>query len=260
MFAIVVVASILFGLAIGSFLNVVVYRVPAGISVVSPGSACPACGTSIHAIDNIPILSWMILRGRCRHCHAPISMRYPAMELLTAIVFGLVGARFGASWSLPGELAFCAGSLALAAVDLERFLLPRAIVYPTSASTVALLLVAAAVEGQWNRFGIALACGAGAFAFFFAINFVRPAWMGFGDVRFAGLIGVAVGWLGPWFLVVGFMAANLAGAVVGLTLMATGRAGRRSKLPYGVFLAGGAVFAILTGAQIIHWYSSQLVR
>ena len=260
MYAIAVIASGLIGLAIGSFLNVVIYRVPAGKSVVSPPSACPSCGTEVAPRDNIPVLSWLILKGRCRTCSASISVRYPVIEGLTAVCFTLVAARLGASWSLPAELAFTAGLLALAAVDLERFLLPRAILYPTALLVTAGLFTAAGASHRWERLGTAAACGAAAFAVFFAINFVRPAWMGFGDVRLAGLIGLALGWLGPWYVVVAFFAANLSGAAVGIALMLGGRANRRTALPYGVFLAAGSVLAILVAGPIIHWYRDHLVH
>lgn len=176
------------------------------------------------------------------------------------MLFLLVAVRFGASWSLPAELAFTAGLIALAAVDLERFLLPRAILYPTAAVVVTLLLVAAGVKNQWHRLGIAVLCAAAAFAVFFAINFIRPAWMGFGDVRLAGLIGLALGWLGAWTVVFGFMVANLLGALVGIGLMTVGKASRRTALPYGVFLAAGSIVAVLVAAPVIHWYTSHLTR
>lgn len=260
MFVVVLVASAIGGLAIGSFLNVVVYRVPVGNSIVSPPSACPGCGSPVRPRDNVPVVSWLLLRGRCRSCRAPISARYPLIEALTAVLFLLVAARLGVTWSLIPELVFTAGLIALAAVDLERFLLPRAIVYPVSILVLAGIVGAAAADGRWSRFGIAVLCGAVAFGLFFAINFVKPAWMGFGDVRLAGLIGLALGWLGPWYVVIGFMAANVAGALLGVGLMLSGRATRKTALPYGVFLAGGSVIAILVGGPIIHWYSHLVVR
>ena len=260
MFTFVVIVSAVLGLVVGSFLNVVIYRVPAGLSVVAPGSACPQCSTPIAPYDNIPVLSWLILRGRCRTCRTHISARYPLIETLTGVVFLLVAFRFGASWSLPAELAFSAGLLALAAVDLEKYLLPRAILYPTLLLVAVGLLVAAGVQGQWRRLGTAVICGLVAFGFFFAINWVRPAWMGFGDVRLAGLIGLALGWLGAWTVVVGFMAANLLGALLGIGLMVAGRASRRTQLPYGVFLAAGSLLAVLLAAPIVHWYSGHFAH
>jgi leader peptidase (prepilin peptidase)/N-methyltransferase len=257
-FILIVVASAVAGLAIGSFLNVVVYRVPAGRSVVAPRSACPRCETPIAPRDNLPVVSWLLLRGRCRTCLTSISVRYPAIEALTGALFALIAVRLGASWSLLPELAFVAGLIALASVDLERLLLPRAILYPTLALVAAGSVVAAAATGRWERLGVAALCGAAAFAFFFLVQSARPRWMGFGDVRLAALIGLALGWLGPWYVLVGLMAANLAGALIGLGLVAAGRATRATALPYGVFLAVGSLFALLAGSSIVSWYSHHL--
>jgi len=259
-FTVVVVASALGGLAIGSFLNVVIYRVPLGKSIVTPASACPGCGTPVAPRDNLPVVSWILLRGRCRNCRAPISIRYPLVEALTAALFVLTAVRLGASWSLPAELAFVGGAVALAAVDLERYLLPRAILYPTLALVGVGLVVAAAVTSHWERLAVAAACSAGAFLLFFLIHFARPAWLGFGDVRLAALLGLALGWMGPWYLVIGLMAANVAGAGLGITLMLAGKATRTTALPYGVFLGAGCLFALLAGAPIITWYSHHFVR
>jgi len=260
MFSVVVAACAIFGLAVGSFLNVVIYRVPIGRSIVSPPSACPGCGVAVAPRDNVPVLSWILLRGRCRSCRSPISSRYPLVEGLTGLIFAVTAARIGQDWALPAELAFVGGLIALAAIDLERYLLPRAVLYPTAGLVLAGLLVAAGVDDRWNRLAIAAACAGGAFAIFFVINFIRPAWLGFGDVRLAGLIGLALGWLGAWYVVVGIMVANLAGALVGIALIIIGRAHRRTALPYGVFLAVGSIFAIFVGSPIIHWYQGHLVR
>ncbi len=260
MFTLVVVASAIGGLVIGSFLNVVIYRVPLGKSIVSPPSACPSCGTPVAARDNIPVLSWVALGGRCRGCQARIGIRYPVVEALTAVLFALTAVRLGVSWSLPAELAFVGGIIALASVDLERYLLPRAILYPTLILVSVGLLIAAAVTGRWTRLGIAVLCGVGAFLAFFAIHYARPAWLGFGDVRLAGLLGLALGWMGPWYLLIGLMAANLAGALFGVGLILAGKATRHTALPYGVFLGAGCVFALLVGGSIISWYSHHLVR
>lgn len=176
------------------------------------------------------------------------------------MLFLVVAVRLGVTWSLIPELAFTAGLIALAAVDLERYLLPKAIVYPVSILVMAGVALAAAEQGRWTRLGIAVLCAVAAFGIFFAINFVKPAWMGFGDVRLAGLIGLALGWLGPWYVVIGFMAANVAGALLGVGLMLSGKATRKTALPYGVFLAGGSVIAILVGGPIINWYSHLVVR
>ncbi|EYT82697.1 peptidase A24 [Streptomyces sp. Tu 6176] len=244
----------LLGLAVGSFLNVAVSRVPAGRSVVRPRSACPRCAAPIAPRDNIPIVSWLLLGRRCRACRVPIPARYPLVEALTAILFLAEALRFGWSEALPAELVFTAGLLALAACDAEQFLLPRRLVYPTLWLTAACLLAAAAATGQWHRLGVTAACGVGAFAVFFALHGVRPAWLGFGDVRLAGLLGTGLGWLGPWYLVFALLAGSAAGLLVGVVLMAAGRATRHTRLPFGVFLAAGAIAALLVGAPVVHWY------
>jgi leader peptidase (prepilin peptidase)/N-methyltransferase len=180
------------------------------------------------------------------------------IEALTATLFALTAVRFGASWSLPAELLFVAGIIALAAVDLERYLLPRAILYPTLALVAAALGIAAVVTDHWGRLGVALACSAAIFALFFLLHFARPGWLGFGDVRLAALLGLALGWMGPWYLVLGLIAANLAGAAVGIALMMKGEASATTRLPYGLFLGAGCVSALLVGAPIINWYSGHL--
>jgi leader peptidase (prepilin peptidase)/N-methyltransferase len=239
-----------FGLAIGSFLNVVAYRVPAGMSVSRPGSACPGCEHPIEPRDNIPVVSWIVLRGRCRHCHTGISARYPVVEGLTALLFVLAAFRLGWSPTLPAVLVFFAGSVALAACDLEHYLLPRKIVYPTGVATAALLLVAAATDGAWHRLGVAVICGAAAFALFFVINALNPKWLGFGDVRLMAVIGLLLGWFGPLYLLIGLLMANASGLAVIVSLMAAGKAQRDTPIPYGVFLTAGAVLAVFVGGPL----------
>jgi leader peptidase (prepilin peptidase)/N-methyltransferase len=260
MFTVVVVASALIGLAVGSFLNVVIYRVPLGMSIVTPPSACPQCHAPVVWRDNIPVLSWLLLRGKCRQCGVPISARYPIVEAFTGLAFAITAVRLGPSSSLPAELIFVAGLIALAAVDLERYLLPRAILYPTLVLVAGALLLTAAITGQWRRLVIAVICSVGAFAFFYLINFIRPAWLGFGDVRLAALLGLALGWMGPWYLFIGFMAANLLGAAIGIALIVANKARRTTPLPYGVFLAAGSLLALWVGAGIISWYSHHVTH
>ncbi|WP_424216193.1 prepilin peptidase (plasmid) [Streptomyces sp. BI20] len=244
------------GLAVGSFLNVLVARVPDGRSVVRPRSACPHCETPIAARDNIPLLSWILLDRRCRACRAPIPARYPLLEALTGVLFAAEAVRFGWSETLPAALVFTAGLLALAACDAERFLLPRRLVHPTLALTAACLLVAAATTGQWQRLGVTAACAVGGFAVFLALHLARPAWLGFGDVRLAALLGTGLGWLGPWYLVLALVAGSALGLLVGIVLIAAGRATRHTRLPFGLFLAAGAIVALLAGAPLVHWYET----
>lgn len=256
MSSIFVVIIGLLGLAVGSFLNVAVSRVPAGRSVLRPRSACPGCATPIAARDNIPVVSWLLLGRRCRACRVPIPARYPLIEALTGLLFAAEALRFGWSETLPAALVFTAGLLALAACDAELFLLPLRLVYATLTLTAACLLAAAAATGQWQRLGVTATCGVGAFAVFFALHWVRPAWLGFGDVRLAGLLGTGLGWLGPSYLVLAVVGGSFAGLLVGAALIAAGRMTRDTRLPFGVFLAAGAIAALLVGAPVVHWYES----
>jgi leader peptidase (prepilin peptidase)/N-methyltransferase len=240
-----------FGLVIGSFLNVVIYRVPRKESIVTPPSACPSCGTQIRARDNVPVLSWLILQGKCRSCGAAISWQYPAVELLTAALFAGVAARFGWYWAVPAYLALFAGLLALSWIDVEKLLLPKAIVWPLLALVAGLLLVPAAVYGAWHSYAVAWAFAAGWFLFFYLLWFASPRLLGYGDVRLAPVLGLSLGWLGWRYVVLGFFAANLIGAVIGVGLMVAGKAGRQSQVPYGVFLALGVAVAVFFGPHLL---------
>jgi leader peptidase (prepilin peptidase)/N-methyltransferase len=249
--ALLIVGCGLFGLAIGSFLNVVIYRVPRQLSIVSPRSACPTCSTPILERDNIPVLSWLLLRGRCRTCHSPISARYPLVELACAGLFAGAAARTGFNWDLPAFLVLLASLLALACIDLELLLLPKSIIYPTLVAETGLLLLAAAVTGEWHRLLVAAICAASWFVLFFALNFASPRYLGFGDVRLAPLLGLGLGWLGWRYVVLGFFLANLVGALIGIFLIATKRMNRDQPIPYGVFLAMGAAIAIYAGPALL---------
>ena len=193
------VVAAVYGLVIGSFLNVVIYRVPAKQSIAKPPSTCPGCGNRIASRDNIPLVSWLLLRGRCRHCSMRISVRYPLVEVLTAALFVVVALRFGWSWTLPAQLFFVAGLVALAFTDLDHMRLPKSIVYTTGALVAASLLLAAAINGQWHRLWIAIICAAVELSLIFAIWWVsRGGAMGYGDIRLGALIALALGWI-AWY-------------------------------------------------------------
>jgi leader peptidase (prepilin peptidase)/N-methyltransferase len=241
----------LFGLIIGSFLNVVIYRIPRKESLITPRSHCPSCGILIKEYDNIPVVSWLVLKGRCRNCGVAISPRYIFVELATAALFAGLAARLGYNWELPAILALFAGLLALSYIDVEQLVLPKKIVYPTLALEVALLVMAAAATGEWDKLFVAIICAAAWFALFFLMNFASPKILGFGDVRLAPLLGLGLGWFGWRYVVLGFFAANLIGAVVGVALIEMKKMSRSQPIPYGVFLALGAALAVFAGPELI---------
>jgi len=254
MAVLIAVISGVYGLVIGSFLNVVIWRVPRHESLVAPRSHCPGCDKPIAVRDNIPLVSWAMLRGRCRNCGEPISIRYPAIELITAVLFGAVGARFAHTWALPAFLVLTAALIAISAIDLEHFIIPNRIVYPVGFAGVILLAAAAAIEHDWASFERALLGAAGAFAFFFVLHVVAPRGMGFGDVRLSFVLGLFLGWLGGFQVFGGLFTGFLLGAVIGSVLIAVGSRGRKQHIPFGPFLAAGTMIFVLFGDTIVSWW------
>ncbi len=251
MLALLIGICALFGLAVGSFLNVVIYRVPRSESIVSPRSKCPSCSMPIRERDNIPVLSWILLKGKCRNCHSPISARYPLVELAGGALFAGAAARIGYNWALPAILVLLASLLALACIDLEHLLLPKKIIYPTLLMVGGLLVLAAAMTGEWHKLLVAGICAVAWFLLFFVMNFASPRILGFGDVRLAPILGLGLGWLGWRYVVLGFFSGNLIGAVIGIALIATKRMRRDQQIPYGVFLALGSALAIFAGPELL---------
>jgi leader peptidase (prepilin peptidase) / N-methyltransferase len=249
--AILIAACAFVGLCVGSFLNVVIYRVPLHESIVSPRSHCPSCHSPIRERDNIPVLSWLLLRGRCRDCQVPISPRYMFVEIAGGALFAGAAARVGFNWDLPAFLVLLAGLLALACIDVERLILPKSIVYVTFALVVALLLLDAVVTGQWTKLLVAAICSAAWFVVFFFMNLASPRILGFGDVRLAPALGVGLGWLGWRYVVLGFFASNIIGLIISVVLLAGKKIRRDQPVPYGVFLALGTAFALYAGPEIL---------
>ncbi|WP_421741424.1 prepilin peptidase [Cellulomonas sp.] len=255
--AILVAACVVVGLVIGSFLNVVIWRVPRGESVVHPPSACPRCGRAIRARDNVPVVSWILLRGQCRDCGNPISARYPLVEAGTGALFGLTAWFAGPSWILPALLYLAAIGVALALIDLDTHRLPDAIVLPSYGVALALLALASwnpTGEADWASFVRCLAGGAILFAVYFALVVVYPAGMGFGDVKLAGVVGLYLGWYGWGALFIGGFAAFLLGGLFSVILLVLGRAGRKSGIPFGPWLLLGGAVGIAVGEQVWQAY------
>jgi leader peptidase (prepilin peptidase) / N-methyltransferase len=250
-FALDIAATGLFGGLMGSFLNVVAHRVPRGESLVSPGSHCPGCDAPVRPYDNIPVLSWLLLRGRCRSCGVRISPRYPLVELLTAAVFALVVALNGLDEELLLELPFVAALIALAAIDLDHMLLPNRIVYPLAAYGVVATLLVDRADLAEN-----LIAGAGAFTFLFLVVLAYPRGMGMGDVKLAGAMGIYLG----LSVIPALLIAFLAGSVVGLVMIAReGSSARKKAVPFGVFLALGGIVALLAGPELIGLYEDNFL-
>lgn len=231
----------LLGLVVGSFLNVVVYRVPRHQSVAWPGSRCGSCGAPIRAWDNVPVLSYVLLGGRCRICKARIPARYPLVEATTAALFVVAAYEFALSVDLLRALVLVAVLVALAAIDLEHRLLPNVIVGP--AAVIGIALSTLSNPGWWWVYsGSAVAVGGG----LMALALFYPGGMGMGDVKMGAMLGM---FLGPYAALAVFVGALL-GAVAGGLLMVVGKVGRRYPMPFGVFMAAGGVIALFFGPEL----------
>ncbi len=259
-FAYLVVAGL--GLVIGSFLNVVIWRVPRGESIVSPPSACPRCGARILARDNVPVLSWLVLRGACRGCKEPISVRYPLVELGTAVVFCGVLLRFGASspWALPAYLYLGAVAMALALIDLDVHRLPDQIVKPSYPVLAVLLVVATwGADQGWSSAIRALIGGAALLLLYLGLVVIYPRGMGWGDVKLAGLLGAACAWAGWGAFAVGAFGAFFLGGLFSIGLLLARRARRGTGIPFGPWMLLGAAIGIAWGNQLWSAYLSLMV-
>ena len=241
----------LYGAAIGSFLNVVVWRLPRGESLVRPRSRCPGCGTEIAARDNVPVVSWLVLRGRCRHCAAPISPRYPLIEALTAVLFGVVVAVRGVEERLILDLPFVAVLVAVAAIDLEHRIVPNRILLPA-----ALFAVPALAFVDLDALPEHLIAGAAAFAFLLVAALAYPAGMGMGDVKLAGVMGLFLGTA----VAPALLSAFAVGSAVGIgVLVRHGAAARKTAVPFAPFLAVGGLLGVLAGPELVDLYADKFL-
>ncbi len=270
------------GAIIGSFLNVVIHRVPREESIVFPNSRCPACETAIRPYDNIPIISWAVLRGRCRSCKSPISARYPAVELLTALLYGAVYLHTGLTFGLPFDLIFVTMLIALVFIDAEHMILPNAITYPgmifalVARLAIPLLMGAAHFDDltsgltgafpTWPVWAVSL-LGAviGALAGGGSLWLIGWIWerlrgveaMGLGDVKMMLMVGAYLGWR---LTVLTLFLGVLTGSVTGILLMfKRGERNLQMLLPFGIFLGIGSIIALLVGKYLIAWYASQFI-
>jgi leader peptidase (prepilin peptidase) / N-methyltransferase len=238
------------GAVIGSFLNVVVYRLPIGQSLVKPRSHCPSCQTPVSPRDNVPLLSWLFLKGRCRHCRETISARYPAVELLTALCFvGVVLAR-GFHRELIALIPFTAALIAISFIDIQHKIVPNKVVGPAAAYGLV-----TALAFRTHHVPELLIAGAGAFSFFLVAALIHPKGMGMGDVKLAGVMGLYLGKLVIPALVIAF----LVGSVVGVVLVLRhGSRSRKIGVPFAPFMALGGLVAMLAGQQLIDVYLDNL--
>ncbi len=236
------------GLLIGDRLELVVERVGARRSLERPWWTCPRCERPLGMAGAVPLVSTMV-RLHCPHCGegAPHAIRPLLLGIVSAAVLGGFAWRLGADAVLAPFALLGLGLVAMSAVDLERYIIPNRILYPTVALVAPLLVVASAVDSRWGSLGRAAIAAAVAFVAFLAVHLAVPHGMGFGDVRLAGLVGGATGWLGLGHAFVGFFAAFVMGAVVGIGVMAAGRGGRKTRVPFGPFMAAGAVVAVVWG-------------
>lgn len=249
------VGLLLLGLIIGSFLNVVIYRLPRDLSVVRPRSRCPSCETPISALHNIPVVSWLLLRARCASCGARISARYPAVEAATGLLFVATGRLDGLSIHLPFHLAFVAILIAVSLIDLDFQIIPD----PLSLGGFALGLVHAGLTGGLREALLGAALGAGILwgigALYYAVR--RVEGMGGGDVKLAGMLGAFLGWQG---ILLTIFFSSFLGAAVGLVLMRLQGSGGQTRVPYGTFLAPAAILVLFAGEPIVEAYFSLIAR
>ncbi len=245
--AIIVIVAALAGAIVGSFVTVVAYRVPRGESIVGPRSRCPSCGATISAVDNVPILSWLLLRGRSRCCGEPVSRRYPLTELGVAALFVATALRFRYDpVDLALGLVLVATLAAVTSTDLELRVIPNKILAPAAIAAVAILVIGA--PGSLPEH-VAAALGAGGVLFLAALAY--PGGMGMGDVKLAAVLGLFLGAA----VVPALLLALLAGSAVGLVLIGRyGASARKRAIPFGPFLALGGVFGLLVGQASLDWY------
>jgi leader peptidase (prepilin peptidase)/N-methyltransferase len=248
--ALAIAVAAVFGAVVGSFLNVCIYRLPLKKSIVWPSSACPHCARELSWYENLPVVSYLVLRGRCRTCAAPISFRYPLIEVITAVMFALAWWQYGPGPLLAARLVFGCALIVLFAIDLEHHLLPNVITLPLIVVGFVFSLV---TEPGWKSSLIGILVGGGVLYTIAEVYYrVRhEEGLGMGDVKMLAMVGAFLGWQ---LTLVTLMLASLSGTAIGLGLIVTGRGGMKYALPFGTFIALGAAVAASVGPALLDWY------
>jgi len=245
--------SFIFGLIVGSFLNVCIYRLPRNISIIRPPSSCPVCNTPIKPRDNIPVLSYLLLKGKCRKCGERISIRYPIVELLNGILYWAIINYFGLGWHLPFVFAFVSAMIVITFIDLDFQIIPDVITLPgiviglLSASFLIPDPFSLSVVGFKNSIAGMLLGG----GLFYLIAILSRGGMGGGDIKMMAMVGAFMGWKAVFLTT---FIGSLVGSLVGIFLMVFKGKGRKTKIPFGPFLAFGSIITLFFGSEILKWY------
>jgi leader peptidase (prepilin peptidase)/N-methyltransferase len=255
--AIALTATVVLGLCVGSFLNVVIARLPAGRSIVTPGSACPRCGTTLAWYDNLPVLSYVLLRGRCRTCREPISWRYPAIEIASALLFALAYYRFQPVLGLTAALVLLAALVAITAIDLDHQIIPDVLSLPGIVLGVLFSLAPGGIGWVQSLLGVAVGGGVFVVIIFVSVRVIGEPGMGDGDVKLGAMLGAFLGWK---LALLSILLSVLLGGPLAATLLATGRKARRDPIPFGPFLALGGLISLFWGDAVLAWYLGQFLN
>ena len=243
-------SALMLGLIIGSFCNVVIYRLPQRKSIITPGSHCRSCATPIHSWDNIPVLSYLLLGGRCRACRARISLRYPCVEITSGVLYVLLEMKFGLTIPFAVYALLTSSLLIIALIDFDYKIIPNVITLPGIAVGLCLSIGVLPITPLAAVSGLLIGG-----TLFYLIALISKGGMGGGDIKLIAMIGAFLGWQGALFTT---FSGALLGSLVGGTLMLLGRKGRKDKVPFGPFLSCGAVLFMLSGEDLVQWYLTLL--